>query len=122
MTPKTARTSADPVPAVQACHDLLGWMIPQIEKFPRQRRFTLGERLESGGLELLELLVEASYTRSREALLNRANTRLSTLRHLWRLAYELKTLPHRPYHHGADRLVELGRQIGGWRKAAQGHA
>ena len=31
--------------AVQACHELIGWMIPQLDKFPRLRRFTLGERL-----------------------------------------------------------------------------
>jgi hypothetical protein len=33
--------------AVQAAHELLRWLIPQIDKFPRVRRFTLGERLES---------------------------------------------------------------------------
>ncbi len=32
--------------AVQSCHDLLLWLIPQLDKFPRVRRFTLGERIE----------------------------------------------------------------------------
>ncbi len=31
--------------AVVACHDLLAWVIPQLDKFPRIRRFTLGERI-----------------------------------------------------------------------------
>jgi len=44
--------------AVQSCHDLLLWLIPQLDKFPRSRRFTLGERLEAGMLEVLEMLVE----------------------------------------------------------------
>ena len=30
--------------AVQLCHALLGWLIPLLDQFPRQRRFTLGER------------------------------------------------------------------------------
>jgi hypothetical protein len=34
--------------AVQSCHDLLLWVIPQLDKFPRVRRFTLGERIEGG--------------------------------------------------------------------------
>ncbi len=34
--------------AVQSCHDVLLWLIPQLDKFPRARRFTLGERLETG--------------------------------------------------------------------------
>lgn len=32
--------------AVQSCHELLLWLIPQLDKFPRSRRFTLGERIE----------------------------------------------------------------------------
>jgi len=43
--------------AVQACHELLCWLVPQLDKFPRNRRFTLGERLESGFLNVLELLI-----------------------------------------------------------------
>jgi len=46
--------------AVQACHRLLLWMIPQLDRFPRARRFTVGERLEISLLEVLELLVEAA--------------------------------------------------------------
>ncbi len=26
--------------AVQSCHELLLWLIPQLDKFPRVRRFT----------------------------------------------------------------------------------
>lgn len=45
--------------AVQHCHELLAWMIPHLDQFPRSRRFTLGERLETGLLTVLELLVWA---------------------------------------------------------------
>jgi hypothetical protein len=74
--------------AVQSCHELLLWLIPQLDKFPRSRRFTLGERLERGVLEVLELLVEAAYTSRKEGPLQRANLRLEIVRHLWRLAHE----------------------------------
>ena len=55
--------------AVQACHELLAWLIPLLDKFPRSRRFTLGERLEAG--------------------LQRANPQLEVQRNLWRLADKL---------------------------------
>ncbi|MGD0961395.1 MAG: hypothetical protein ABSB19_16420 [Methylomonas sp.] len=32
--------------AIQDCHQLLVWIIPQLDQFPRARRFTLGEKLE----------------------------------------------------------------------------
>ena len=100
--------------AVQSCHELLLWLIPQLDKFPRSRRFTLGERVEAGSIEVLELLVEAAYTRNKDAPLRRANLRLEIVRHLWRLAHELKVVAIRQYEHGARLLDDLGRQIGGW--------
>lgn len=78
--------------AVQSCHDLLAWIIPQLDKFPRARRFTLGERLEVGLLETLELLIEAGYSRKKDLALSRANLRLAVVRHVWRLAFELKVV------------------------------
>jgi hypothetical protein len=59
--------------AVQSCHELLLWLVPQLDKLPRPRRFTLCERIEAGLIEVLELLVEASYTHNKESPLRRAN-------------------------------------------------
>ena len=105
--------------AVQSCHDLLLWLIPQLDKFPRSRRFTLGERLETGLLDVLELLVDAAYSRNKETSLKRANLRLEMVRHLWRLAHELKVMATRQYEHGAKLLDDLGRQIGGWLRSQE---
>jgi hypothetical protein len=65
-------------------------------------------------LDVLELLVEAAYTRNKEAPLQRANVRLEVVRHLWQLARELRVVAIRQYEHGARLLDDLGRQIGGW--------
>ena len=105
--------------AVQAGHELLLWLIPQIDKFPRVRRFTLGERLESALLEVLELSVEAAYTHNKRAALQRANLRLEVAKHLWRLALELKAVALRQYEHGARLMDELGRQLGGWLRSLE---
>jgi len=104
--------------AVQSCHELLAWIIPQLDKLPRARRFTLGERIETGLLYVLERLIEAAYGHSREQSLQRANLRLDTVRHLWRLSHELHALPTRSYGHGSRLLEDVGRQIGGWRQHA----
>ena len=104
-----------PPQAVQSCHELLLWLIPVLDKFPRNRRFTLGERLENGLLEVLDLLVQAAYSRGPERLLAAANSRLDVVRHLWRLGNELQAVSHKQYEHGARLMLDLGRQIGGWR-------
>ena len=56
-----------PVEAVETCHKLLLWLVPHLEKFPRYRRFTLGDRLESTLLMVLEEVIEASYSREKQA-------------------------------------------------------
>ncbi len=50
--------------AVQSCHDLLLWIIPQLDKFPRSRRFTLGERIETGLSSLTRISVVRPSTSS----------------------------------------------------------
>jgi hypothetical protein len=84
--------------AVNACHDLLLWIIPQLDKLPRVRRFTLGDRIENGLLDVLEGLTDAAYSRVKVDTLRQANLRLDRVRHLWRLAHELKALPSSRSH------------------------
>ncbi len=103
--------------AVQTCHELLVWLIPHLDHFPRARRFTLGERLETGLLTVLEFLVEAAYSRDKRFALSRANRKLEINRHLWRLAYELQVISLKRYEYGAKCMDDLGRQIGGWLRA-----
>jgi hypothetical protein len=102
--------------AIDDCHELLRWMIPHLDKFPRNHRFTLGDRIESGLLDVLEALVSAAYSRDKRPDLDLANRRINVVRHLWRLAYELKIIAHKSYAYGSECIVALGAQIGGWRK------
>ena len=47
---------------VEDCHQFLLWIIPVLDNFPRKRRYSLGDRLESILIEVLELLVTAVKT------------------------------------------------------------
>ncbi|TXH67411.1 MAG: diversity-generating retroelement protein Avd [Thiothrix sp.] len=105
--------------AVEHCHQLLLWLIPQLDKFPRDRRFTLGERLETRLLHVLELLVAATYTTEKTHLLKQANQELEVIRHLWRLCHELQIINTRRYEYGSNLLLALGKQVGGWFKASR---
>ncbi|MBT7307474.1 MAG: diversity-generating retroelement protein Avd [Gammaproteobacteria bacterium] len=100
--------------AVQRCHELLLWVIPHLDKMPRSRRFTLGDRLETALLEVLERLVTAAYSRDKRKLLSEANRKLEVARHLWRLAMELQAVNQKSWSYGAELMLDLGRQMGGW--------
>ena len=116
-----SKNDAVPV-AISDCHQLLVWLIPHLDQFPRVRRFTLGEKLEKVLLEVLEHLLDAAYQRPAQKglVLQQANRKLALARHLWRLGFELKSCSFKPYHHGSEMMVALGRQIGGWRKSVDG--
>lgn len=96
------------------------WAVPQVNKFPRDHRFTLGDRIIGWGYDVLELLVQASYAPAAKqaALVARANERLDVLRLLLRLAADLGVLSPRRYEHGTRGLVSIGKQLGGWKKSA----
>ena len=60
-------------PALESWYRFLLWLVPTLERFPRRQKFLLGDRIQGAALDVLESLVEATYTRNRESHLARAN-------------------------------------------------
>jgi hypothetical protein len=72
-------------------------------EFPRTQRFLLRDRIQTTALDILECLIEATYTRDRRFQLTRANLGIEKLRFFFRLAVELHYLDRRRYQHAACR-------------------
>jgi len=106
------------LPIIRAWYEFTLWMVPKILKFPRNHRFTLGERMEQQIFSILEQLIRARYSRDRSEILNQINTDLEVLRFQIRLAKDLQCLPLKAYGKSAEKLVDIGRQVGGWKKAS----
>lgn len=68
-------------------HDLLVYVIPQIDKFPRDQRFVLSDRIENKLLDVQESWLRAYYSRDKRGHLLEANLRLEVARRLVRLAH-----------------------------------
>ena len=107
------------VEAVTKCYDIINWLFPQIDRFPRPFKFLVGDRLAGKLLDILDLLIDASYSKEKKAQLQRANLALEQTRYLVRLAKDLQFLSIKKYEHLAREMNELGRQIGGWSKASK---
>ena len=73
---------------------LLVYLIPQLNKFPRDQKFVLGDRIETKLLEVQESCLRAYYGREKRAHLIEANMTLEITRHLVRLAHALRLLSH----------------------------
>lgn len=104
------------VNALARTYDLLLWIIPVLEKFPRSQRFLLGERIETALLDTMELIIQAVYTKNKTAFLKEANLKIEKLRHLIRLSKDLQFLSIRRYEFVSKGLNEIGAEVGGWIK------
>jgi hypothetical protein len=99
--------------------DLLEWLLPKSETFPRAYRSTVTQRLMDAALDLQEALVaaEARLGRSRVAALRQADSALGRLRVYLRLAHRWRWLSDGQYAHAGGLVGEIGRLLGGWLKA-----
>ncbi len=93
------------------------WLIPTLEKFPRSQKFLLGDRIEAHALDVLERLIEATFTRERQSALRAANLGLEKLRFLIRMSMDLRHLDMRRYEHAAQAIDDVGRLVGSWTRS-----
>lgn len=103
-------------PAFTRCYDLLRWLIPTTEKFPRSQRFVLARALNDAALRLHERLAEAVHGQQALDSLAQADVELTKLRTYLRLSYDLGILGLGSYEHGARMVAEIGKFVGGWRR------
>ncbi len=101
--------------------DLLLWLIPQTNHFPRTMRHTVTQRLLDAAFDLRERLEEANYRKGTDRLerLERADEALARLRFYLRLAARLEWLTAGQYQHAAKMVVEIGKLLGGWHKTVK---
>jgi len=100
--------------AITRTYDLLKRLMPAVSKFPRDKRYTLGLRIEDKLLIILELLIKANYSRAKLDVLKTANLEIEVLRHLLRLSYDLRFISLKSYEHSSQQTNEIGRLVGGW--------
>lgn len=106
-------------PALEKAYQFVLWLVPTVEKFPRTQKFLLGDRLQTTALDMLEALIDATYSRDVGPILRRVNLMLERLRVLFRLAKDLRHVDFPKYEFAARAVDEIGRMVGGWMKAGR---
>jgi hypothetical protein len=99
-------------------HDLVLWLIPHVQKFPRAHRFGLGERVQRLLLDFQDALVAAGKSKAekRREYLATADIQLEQLRGWIRVSLELNLLTVPQYEHVSRLVSEVGRLLGAWIK------
>jgi hypothetical protein len=114
---------ADEMIVLTRVYDLLAWLLPKGEGFPRVYRHTLTRRLMDAALDLQDGLFLAQTRRgaARRAVLADCDAALSRLRLYLRLAHHWHWLSDGQYEHVSQMVAEIGRLLGAWiRREARG--
>ena len=100
-------------------YDYLTWILPATNHFPKSVRHSFTRRLLDASFDLREYLEEANLRRgqARKKSLLQADESLAKIRVYIRLANRWKWLSEGQYEHVSLMLVEIGKILGGWRKA-----
>ena len=101
-------------------YDLRVWTLQHTVKFPRSHRHELGRWIENKMHELFDLLIEAKFTAQKAGILRKAALRVEDLRFLFRTAKDMHLISLKSQGYAAERLQEIGRQLGGWRRTVEG--
>ena len=115
---KKASASRTELTVISKTYDLILWTANHTSRFPRNHRHVLGTRIENQLYDVLELLIDAKFSRDRRDTLEEANRKLETLRFLLRLGRDLKCLEVSSYGFGTKAVDEIGRLVGGWLRSS----
>ena len=95
-------------------YDLILWYVPRLNKFPRNFKYALGDRIQAQLYGLLEELIRARYATDKAAILESLNVELEVIRYQTRLCKDLDLLDTRRYEYVNKLLNEIGANLGGW--------
>jgi hypothetical protein len=101
----------------QKTYDLVLWLHPILNKFPKSQKFVLAQRIENCLIEVLEDLVKLNSQKLKsDILMEDLNVKIDRLRILVRLAKDLKFISVKSYGVFAERVTEVGKLLGGFKK------
>jgi len=104
------------LPIFEKTYDLILWLYPAVNKFPKSQRFVLGQQIENTVLEILKGIIHANSEKNKLICLKQISVELDKLRILIRLSKDLKFISIRQYGFGAEKINEIGKMLGGWIK------
>ena len=89
--------------------------------FPRVERLGLGQKIEGAFLSVLESSFSSAYLppEPKILLLGKTISKLDVLKFFCKLAWESRLIPTDKYTELSEKLEEIGRMLGGWRKGLQ---
>jgi len=116
------RRSPEAFLLLRKMEDMIKYGYACLRRFPKSEKFTLAAEIKQCAYAVLRLNITANKRYYKKTTIRDMDVEMEMLKHLVRLAYDLKFLPHKQYESWQRMNVEIGRMIGGWLKSSGDHA
>lgn len=108
------------LPIYKLTYDLLIRAMYATKQFPREYKYTLGQRIKDEITELVVLIYRANSAVDKEAHIAAILERIQVVQLLVRLCHDMHIMQIRHYAILAGMTDKLGRQAQGWLKSSRG--
>jgi hypothetical protein len=106
------------LPIYKQTYDVLLRTMVATKHFPREYKFTLGQRLKDELIELVVIIYRANSAINKQQHIEWILERIQAIQLLMRLSHDMKVLPRNHYAALAEMTDTLGRQAQGWLKSS----
>ena len=109
------KKSSEELFVIQKLYDYLVWVSPIINRLPRDKKYTIGDRLLNRLYDVLEDLIKAKYRSCNKLeLLEQANVGLEIVRFYQRLILSDNLWDRKRYQFASKSVNEVGILLGKW--------
>ncbi len=102
------------LPIYKQTYDILLRTMVATKDFPREYKFTLGQKLKDELIELVVLIYRANSAKDKMQHIQSILERVQAIQLLMRLSHDMKILPRRHYAALAEMTENLAKQAQGW--------
>lgn len=106
------------LPVYKSSYDLLMEIFELVKHFPREYKYTVGEKLKDEALEMIMNIYRANTRQQKKDTLQNAREHLEVVRLLMRLTKDMKQINVNRFVDVNKKIENISKQLTGWQKAS----
>jgi len=108
------------LPIYRLTYELLTRVMAATKEFPREYKFTLGQKMKEEVIEMVVLIYRANSTENKAPVIEVLLERLQVVELLVRLSHDLRLMSTKFYASIVEMTESLGKQAQGWKRVSAG--
>ena len=104
----------DTLPIYKATYDVLLRTMHAISHFPREYKYSLGEKIQNEMIELVISIYKANSNQNKREFLSRMQEQIQLIYLLLRISHDMKLMPTEKYAGIVEMIDEVASQAKGW--------